>query len=242
MTFDQSWEWSVLERRATRRAYVSLMALTGVVLLIAVVGAIGHLPGIAVPAGAAVLLGAFNLVMVRRHGVFGRPLTARRQRVAAAMSATIGLVLFGLAIVYAIRGPLALALVFGVVGAGVAFLLAAAAYVNARAMDDAAAAVAPEPARAVCADQRGLRRGAGPVALVVTPARVAQVQASPSGASELGSIGLTDIASVEAGVTGARGNLVVHGAGVELAVRRAPPSQVHAALQALRRAGVPAGG
>jgi hypothetical protein len=234
-------EWSALERRVTRRAYVFLGICTGFLVLLAGLGAVARHPGIAVSAGAVALLGAFDLLLVRRRGVFGRTLTARRHRAAAITAALIGVALLGFAVLYAIQGLVVPALVYSVAGTGGTFLLAAAAYLNARVLERAAAAVAPEPARVVCADQRGLRRGARPLVLVVTPTRVAHLQVSDSGVSEVASIVLADIAQVEADASRGRGTLVLRSAEVELAVHRAPPSQVHAVLEALRSAGVVAG-
>ena len=234
-------DWSALERRATRQRSRWLAAAAAAEVLLAGLCVAARETGLAVIAGSGALLAAFELVTLRRHGVWGRSVTARGCRVAGRVAATIGLVLLALAVLYAIARLVVPALVFGLIGTGGSFLLAAAAYSAARFLEDAAAAVAPEPVRAICPEVRGLRRGAGRTALVVTPARVARVQATESGVSELRSIAVTDIASVEASVTRGRASLVVRGADAELAVRRLPPPQVHAVLQALGRAGDPGG-
>jgi hypothetical protein len=174
------------------------------------------------------------------RGAWGTTVTAKRQRTAAIAAGTVGAALLGLAVLGAIDGLGVPAVVYLVICSGLAFLLAAGAYVYARFLEDAAGAVAPEPARVICGVPRGLRRGARPLALVVTPTRVAHLQVSDSGVSEVAAIALTDIAHAEADASRAGGTLVLRSAEAELAVHRAPPSQVQAVLEALRCAGVPA--
>lgn len=240
MILNQAPEWSALERRETRRTYRWLGPATGVLVLLAGLGALARDTGFAVYAGTGAVLGAVNLVMLRRRGAWGRTLTARRLRASGITAAMIGLVLLAFAVLYAIDGLIVPALVFSVIGTGGTVFLVAVAFLNVRVLEDAAAAVAPEPVLAICADVRGLRRGAAAVALVVTPARVAHLQVSDSGVSEVASIVLADIAEVEPVASRGRRTLVLRSADVELAVHRAPPSQVHAVLEALRSAGVPA--
>jgi hypothetical protein len=241
LNFGNVSEWSALERRETRRRYVLLAVLTGVLVFLGGLSAAAHHPGMAVAAAAGVVLGTVHLVRLRRRGAWGTTVTARRQRTAAIAAWTIGAALLGLAVLGAIDGLSVPAVDYVVICSGFAFLLAAGAYLYARFLEDAAGAVAPEPARVICGEPRGLRRGARSFALVVTPTRVAHLQVSHSGVSEVAAIVLADIAHVEADASRGRGSLVLRSADVELAVHRAPPSQVHAVLEALRSAGVVAG-
>ena len=239
MTSDRTVEWSVAERREARRMYrVHAVAMT-VLALVLPLTVLGGETGLAVFAGAGLLVGAFNLVRVRRRGVFGTPLTARRYRTAATVAALIGLALVAYAVLYAIDGMAEPALVFGTFGVVVGLVFARVPYVNARFVEDAAAAVDPEPVRAVCAEAIGpLPRDDPPSALVLTDTRVAQLRGSGSGVSEVDSIAIADIARMDA-TLGRRGaSLVLHGEDTDLAVHRVPAPQVHSLYEALRGAGV----
>ena len=191
------------------------------------------------------MLAVFNLVVARRHGAlgnkrpaWGRAALAKRYRVGAIVVAAIGLALVGYGGLYAIDGQPVPAIVIGVICACIFFLLAGVAYVNARFVDAVAAAIAHEPVRLVCAEVREPRRRyEQPAALVLTPERVAKLQASVRGVSEVASMVIPEIASVDANFL--RGSLVLHGHSGELGVRRAAPVQVRALFEALREAGTP---
>jgi hypothetical protein len=66
-----------------------------------------------------------------------------------------------------------------------------------------------------------------------TPERVAKVEASDGGVSEVESIAIANITDVEPSFDPRGGSLVLRGADAELAVHRAHIPQVHAMVEAL---------
>jgi hypothetical protein len=237
MTANPAADWLAAERRAARRDYRWLTA--GAIVLALIFGLyvlVGDV-GAAIFDGVVLIFTVFRVASLRKHGVVHRPVTAERYRRLTIVAALIALAFLVYAMLWAIVGRAAPALVFGLVGGGGGLLLAVTMYLNSRFLEDAAAAIDPEPVRVICARPRGPWLGERPpVALMLTAERVVGLRGSASGVSEEGSLAIGDITSVEADIS--RGNAVLHGAERKLAVHRALPAEVYALLEALRVAGV----
>lgn len=232
------------QERATRQTYLTFGSIAAVLAFLLALSVLGGDVGLAVVAGLLLMVAVVNLRVTRKHGALGRKrpawgpdALAKRYRVAAMAVAAIGLALVAYGALYAIDGQPVPAIAIGVVCAGLVFLISWTAYVNARFVDDVAAAMACDQVRLVCIDLREpWRRDQRPGALVLTPARVVSLQASGHGVSEVASLPISEIQSVDANFL--RGSLTLQGNSTELGVRRAAPVQVQALFEALREAGV----
>jgi hypothetical protein len=109
--------------------------------------------------------------------------------------------------------------------------------VNLRWVEDVAAAVADEQVGVICHEGRALwNRREPPAAFVLTSERIAKLRASDGGVTEVGSIAIPEIASMDVDL--GRGKLLVSAGDVVLGVSKAVPVQVFALFEALREAGV----